>query len=77
MFATKEHSLVFPFLHVSNIQQLSASAHEGVLMLRAVIQNIAVVGGIIILSRQLSVVWQCIIGALLLVLGLVTMGLFK
>jgi hypothetical protein len=43
-------------------------------MLRGVIQNIAVVGGLIILSRQLSVVWQCIIGAVLLILGLVTMG---
>jgi hypothetical protein len=43
-------------------------------MLRAVIQNIAVAGGLTILSRQLSVVWQCIIGAVLLVLGLVTVG---
>lgn len=43
-------------------------------MLRALIQNVAVVGGIIILSRQLTVVWQCIIGALLLILGLVTIG---
>jgi hypothetical protein len=45
-------------------------------MLRAVIQNVAVVGGIIILTLAPPLpVWaKCIIGTVLLVLGLVTMG---
>jgi hypothetical protein len=44
-------------------------------ILRAVIQNVAVVGGIVILTRYMKQpLWPILIGATLLILGLVTLG---
>lgn len=44
-------------------------------MLRTLFSNLAIIGGIIILSRHLSLVWQIVIGVLLLVVGLIETGL--
>lgn len=40
-------------------------------MLRALLSNVPIVGGIIILSRHVSQFWQIVIGVVLVVVGLV------
>lgn len=44
-------------------------------MLRAIINSVAIVGGVIILSRHIKPVWQIVIATALIVLGLVTSGI--
>ena len=43
-------------------------------MLRTLVNNLAIVGGVIILSRHVSVFWQVVIGVVMVVVGLVEGG---
>jgi hypothetical protein len=43
-------------------------------MLTAIVSNLALVGGIIILSRHIKPFWQTVIGVVLIVIGLIQIG---
>lgn len=43
-------------------------------MLRAFVNNLPIVGGVIILSRHVSLFWQVVIGVVMVIVGLIEIG---